>query len=361
MANHTEWRVIAYYIRTGVVLGEIPTLAFSFTDEANRSGSFSVTCALHEASSFLEPGKVAIAFERDGVIQWSGVVWGAQVSRSAQTVTFTGAGWLSLFERIDLDVEGALSAQSGDGSSASGISAVMDNLVNSSVHGATAFTSLMTFDSVNDRGTGVSAPTSSINLSYNHNPVSVAQAITNMAGTEFDFRFVSERDGSGNFQVRFIPYYPLQGEVKTTVLDDSTALIDSVQISADSITTKLTGMFSANSGLKTVNTDAGVHAQGYPRYERLLALTNYDNLTEVATALTTLRPRYGGLIPACSAQLLTTGTVGIGQLVPFHVVSVSVSDGWLNLDEQFRITSSTITVDGGSESQSFALVAEVLF
>lgn len=365
MAYHNTWRVVAYYMRTGLALGEVPVSSFSYTDEANRNGSFTMTCPLGDVDKFMEPGKVAVVFERDDIPLWSGVVWGAQVSRSAQTVTFTGSGWTSVLDRIAARFAGDLSTWAGDGSSASGFSQVAQSHTLLRLGGNTTVSNMLAFQSVDDRGTGITPPTSTQPDRSVSNGQSLGDFLNEMAGVEFDYRWVPEYSGSDLF-INFQPYYPMTGVEVNSVLDDTSVVVDQVSVTADSVAHRLWGSPSWGGSLNTYAITNGTTGTasltaggGYPYYEKFMPATG-GTVADADAYLASVAGRHVNAVTAVSMVLLPHGPIGLGQLAPFHCVTVRVDDGWLSVDEQFRIMSTTVSVDGAQEVQSFTTVAEAL-
>jgi hypothetical protein len=310
----------------------------------------------------VEPGKVAFLFERDGIPMWSGVVWGAQVSRTAQTVTFTGAGWTSVLDRVAARFAGDLSTWHADGSSASGFSEVCTGMTLLRLGGNTTVSNMFSFQSVDDRGTGITPPTSTQPERGVNNAQTLGDMLQQMAGIEFDYRWAVEYAPSG-LVVKFIPYYPMMGVPLLSVLDDSSVLIDAVTTTADAVAHRLWGSPSWGGGLSDFVFTSGASltaSDGYPYYEKFMPATGGTN-AETAAYLAASASRHVEEVPSLTATLLPDGVIGIGELATFHAVTVRVDDGWLSLEDTFRITSSTISVTAGTEVQTVTLVDDSLF
>ena len=89
------------------IWGEIPFTALGWTDSLNQAGSWSATmpldCGIKQWD--LAPGSSCCWIMRDDQCVFSGPMWTASVDVAAGTVTLNGEGWLSyLARRYDYDV-----------------------------------------------------------------------------------------------------------------------------------------------------------------------------------------------------------------------------------------------------------------
>ena len=106
-----EYRYLAYEVRSRLSLGELPLAGVSYSEELNGVGelSASVDLAAHTslgaslASQYVaatEPRRSSIWVDRDGVIQWGGIVWSRRRSRGTLgTIEISALDYGSIFER----------------------------------------------------------------------------------------------------------------------------------------------------------------------------------------------------------------------------------------------------------------------
>jgi hypothetical protein len=115
------WKVLFTTLNTGAIVGELPAQSFSFSDVLNADGSFRVSMplvtttptgrlvndvsAVQLSDATLAPGMTGIHFQRDNALMWSGIVWGVQADVESNTLSVSGAGFMSYFKRRLIKVD----------------------------------------------------------------------------------------------------------------------------------------------------------------------------------------------------------------------------------------------------------------
>lgn len=107
-----RYRTIYAHLITGDILGELPATSFSCEWVLNSPGSYEATLPLRLAEPYnkltgqvltpelsLEEHAVGLYVERDGQIIWAGPLEGIEVDVESDTLTIHGAGYQELFRR----------------------------------------------------------------------------------------------------------------------------------------------------------------------------------------------------------------------------------------------------------------------
>lgn len=101
-----EWRYVVEDPITGVIVSnDLPLTNGRLTESLNRPGSLTGTIPLadsHATPEIIAPGRRAIYALRDGVIQWGGPLWKAEVAEGSDEVDITCEGWLGYWDHRDI-------------------------------------------------------------------------------------------------------------------------------------------------------------------------------------------------------------------------------------------------------------------
>lgn len=106
-----EYRYLAYEVRSRSSLGELPLAGVSYGEQLNGVGELSASVDLAAQTSLgvslasqyvaaTEPRRASIWVDRDGVLQWGGIVWSRRRSRGTLgTIEISALDYGSIFER----------------------------------------------------------------------------------------------------------------------------------------------------------------------------------------------------------------------------------------------------------------------
>lgn len=97
-----RYRFLAADLLTGVIREEIPFGDAWYSHVLDRPGGFGATLPINHPKarrSILDPSATSIFVERDGVIQWGGILWTAAASESGKDVVFGAEGFHSYARR----------------------------------------------------------------------------------------------------------------------------------------------------------------------------------------------------------------------------------------------------------------------
>lgn len=391
MLQHPNWRIYARDIRTGTMIQELPASSFSFTDELNKAGSFSVTCPLDIAGSAdidpaVAPAKTCVVFERDNVVLWSGVIWGAQLNIPSNSVTFSGAGWLTYWDRVLW--EGAWSSMSslyaggpqiGDGTYPSttigmfqytyaAIGSLWRIVYGELDNPARPKNHIIPDVDIRDE---VLTPETADRFVGATKLESLGAILREMsANGHIDFRFRTYRDYWGDIAVSLDSHWPAGGADSGAVLNAADNFnLDTVSVAGDSIASAFyTRRGAGKDAFFTGQAQNDVHAEGYVSLAMVVpAVPSTQTNTGLWSAqqyenFARIRDKFVQPVYELSGSLANHSTPAIGDLTAGEIVEVRAESGYLNLSKDFRITSITTSVaNSGAESQRLALVDNVVF
>ena len=390
MAQHPNWRIYARDIRTGTMIQELPASSFSFTDELNKAGSFSVTCPLDIAGSSdidpdVTPAKTCVVFERDGQVLWSGIIWGSQLNIPSNSITFSGAGWLTYWDRVlwegswqNMSSLTASGNPVGDGTypsttigmfqyTYSAIGSLWRIVYGETENPARPKNHILPDVDIRDAGT----PETADRFVGATKLESLGAILREVSGNgHMDFRFRTYRDYWGDIAVSLDSHWPAGGTDNGVVLNAADNFnLDSVSVAGDAISSAFfTRRGSGKDAFFTGQAQNDVHAEGYVSLAMVVpdapsthtnpglwSQVQYDNFALIRDKF--IQPVY-----ELSGSLANHSTPAIGDLTAGEIVEVRAESGYLNLSKDFRITSITTAVaDSGAESQQLALVDNVVF
>ncbi len=113
----SEWRFLAYDLRTSAFLMELPVTGWSSSDPLSGVGSWSAQVKLDGAAATsttarrtsvadsTRKGRTLVVAERDGVPVFDGIIWARRYSASDRILQLAGANLSSYFDHWDITTE----------------------------------------------------------------------------------------------------------------------------------------------------------------------------------------------------------------------------------------------------------------
>ena len=345
--------------RTDDVLGSLPLTALSFREELNGPGAATLEIPLNtDAIDSLIPLQQSVFVLRDGVPVWGGVLWVTGMSVGSNAAKLSCSGFWSLVRRrrisstlIYTDTDQTLVAKD-----------IIDKL--QAEPGGS-----MLIDTDNVTATGVS-----ISQTYlGHELQNAGDAIQTLATRNNGFDFaIAVAIEDGQIVRRMATTFPTTGRATDIILADGVN-IEALDVSIDGTgmlsTAHIRGKGSGAAALLYSGTNADMVGV-YPKTEGLVTLSSVDDLGRLQ--------EHSDLLLANGARPIMMPTVVVSGQQPRHahptvsptVGSFAAGDllqlrskyGLLDINDQFRITSWTCSVDKtGSETVTMNLAPEEAF
>lgn len=344
----SNWRLLWGSLKTGEVYGELPAESGSYANALNTPGSFSVTLPLRVTggtvdSTTFSVGSTVVFFERDGVPMFGGIVWGITADAGNNNMVAQGEGFFSYLSRRYLRPSKSYSNIEQVDIAADIISDPLELL------GPDFPLTLSPVD------TGVLR-----DRSYNGTErKSIADIISELAATinGFDFSFEPRYDGA-KLGWTFTTTWPKTGRVTDLVLELGSN-VDLLGLTQDGtrMANFVTATGAMQSGYRLEATAVDLPARdSYPVLEDVVS---YPDVVLVNTLDEYAHYRLNeGRRPINRVSvLLANGAVpSLGGFLVGDRMRVKGSYGWLNIDEQFRLTEISVSIDSnGQEDTSLTL------
>jgi hypothetical protein len=338
--------------------GQLPVTEFTWSDTLNSPGSITGKIPLNPYPGYTSPltsdtfaeGRTVLWVARDGVPVWTGILWGWDVDAGADTFTFTGEGWHSYARKVPLN----------GGFDATDQATIADYIISRVNNFTDAATDLIT---ASNPVTGVTRD----QYWYWWDPPTCGAALEELASQDhgFDFRYRPVDDGTGVWSVVFEIGYPATGDA-TGLVFDLEANVASLRETSDgkSLATSMDA-FGSGSGqevLVTTSTSGALFDLGYPG---LWSKVSYSDVKETAILqahLTRDLARVSAPIRQLEMEVFSDTAPTLGEYGVGDLVTVRADRGFLQLDDLYRITSRTVSVDpGGNETVQLSLSPAAMF
>ncbi len=355
-----EWRLLYAGAVSGAVLGELPYLQASFTEQLNGVGSWSATIPFDEPDVIhapdgaggvdqidrsavvdfagIAPGETVVYFERGGVILAAGIVWSIDLDFEAGTMQIAGGGLGSYYARriaIDATFTGA------------------DQL-------DIAETIVWYSDTYHGLGIQYAYPTSGVLRDRTYRRIEakpVLEALEQLAAVQngFDWRFRAHRE-AGSIVRRIHLDYPAIGRSTTHVFEVgvNAALLNYSEDGTQLVNSVLA--LGAGEGVDKLTAYAGASLPAERLYmERTLShvdvnqQTTLDGIAQRAIERARVPTRRISLVLAPDSEP-ALGTFDVGDRV-----RVRARKGWLNVADTFRVVEIAYAVDAGGEQTRLTL------
>lgn len=337
---------------------EIPFSDVKYGDVLNRPGGFSATIPLRHPKATranLDPGRTAIHVERDGNLRWSGILWAAQASVEAGTLSVAGQGWWSYFRGAD-GQRGRLLRITKTYTAVDQL-AIARDLVNYAQAQAGG-----------NLGIIVGAETGGTlrdQTWYHYERKNIGTTIEQLAARQggFDFAIETGYDAGGIIRKTFTLYQPRRGRV-TPLIWELGVNLEGLAVGVDA--TKAANQLDAlgngegDSMLIATVSDPSQLAS-YPLLEDVVAL---KDVSVPATLQGQAALRLAGEAePVVSVGPLlarqANPDTALGTFITGDSVKVRGQDGWINVDELMRIQAIEVSVDkDGYEKVGVTLAQE---
>lgn len=369
----TDWRLLYGPLNdSGDIEGELPCIGMEYQETLNGLGRWTATLPLDPDPARLpipgatggstpSPGvsvitnqNLAVArtrvwFERDGVLQFPGILWTARANLETNTLDLAGEGIGSYFQRRTINATNVYDTDQFD--------IARDLLIDAQ---AVPNGNIGVDPNLAAGSTGVSRQRTWLHYERQN----VGRAIEQLAAVDdgFDWRYHTAWD-SFLPTVTFQPTYPAEGRRTAHVFEVGTncALLS---YSEDGTTVAnvvhAKGAGDGEDALLVTAQNAALQGP-YPILETVIA---HNDVRILATLAAHARRRLArGAGPIRHVQLTTfpdTEPV-LGSYQVGDQVTVRADHGWVQLDDWMRIVDMTVTIQGGSELVRLALAGLEVF
>lgn len=340
-----RYRLLFSELVGGELLGEIRFADLSIGDVLNGAGQFTATVPLRQpgiTQDNLAPARTGLYVERDGVILSSGaVLWAATADPEAGTLSLAGEGLWSYYSHRTIRL--------------------------SPVYAATEQTSIVA-DIIADTeatlssGIGVTAIPLATGVLRDRTYVAaerkpVSEAVEELAAVQngFDF-YLDSRWDAGTIKTVLNFQYPATGrETEHVVERGRTALALTVTVDGAQAA-NVVDAFGAGQGThQLIRTQTNTAMIGpYPYLEAQISHTDVTNHTTLIAHADRRLLRGGAPIRQATAEL-DTRTIPPGSFRVGDRMRLRVEDGWLDIDDHFRVVSSQLQVAEGREQLTVQL------
>ena len=349
-----SYRFLYRDVLSGQLLGELPLESCAYGETLNKPGSFSATMALRPetgvqtiTSTTLKPGSTALYVERDGVIVWAGLLWTADGNVDGNEMNLSGAGMMSYFAKREIRADYFFLANDQ--------ADIVQSLI---ILGQIQYGSIVVIDTYDTPLTGILRA----RTYYEYEGKPLLEAIEQLAGVRDGFDFYTSTNSS--FATTLHTQFPATGRKTSFVLDmDANVELLSFTIDATNIVNTVTakGAGEGDMGLSVT----AVNAPGileFPLYESTVSYTDVRVTATLEAHAKRALDRGKRATLLLKVALYNGMEPGIGAFVVGDVVRVKGSYGWLAVDDSFRITEWTCTVDSnGGERTQLSLAPLELF
>lgn len=348
-----QYEVLAADLKTGIIREAIPFDSLQYGRTLNAAGAFSGTISTRHPKATrenLDPSRTLIHVLRNGVCQWSGILWTALADIGEQN-------------QLQVGGEGYFSYFAGPGGQASQGRFLKTDKVYTASDQLSIVQDIITWAQAQpggDLGIVIGDETSGqiIARTYlateRHN---IGSLITDLAGDTNAFDFSFDTDFSTGSPITTLHlWYPMQGRTATDLVFELGSNISQLQWSVD-------GTLQANSvdivgqgtsGVTPIGSAADTSAlSAYPLLESVQQAKATGTI-DVPT-LTSEAQSYLNTVDAPVETLpmlmsLVRSDIQPGVWTMGDWVNVVAHDGYVDFDETFRITADQVSVDSeGSE------------
>lgn len=324
---------------TGQVVDEVPFSGVTWGKALNAPGGFSGRVdAKHPKATKenLYPGKRILYVIREGLLVWSGIIWGARLN--GPDIEIAGRGLWSYFRQRRIFTTKAYTAQDQ--------LYIARDLVNyaQGVPGG-------------DIGLVVGSETCGVTRdrtypSYEAKPI--GEAVEQLAAVRdgFDFEIVPSVSGN-KFTNTLVLHYPRQGRRTSLVWDVGTHCdVSEWQVDADRLANFMRALGSGDGDAMLTSDSSNPNLlREYPRYDDTVSYRDVTDATTLASYAELWRTRRQLPLIMPSITLRPSDDTGVGSFVVGDEVYVSGTDGWAELDGYYTIVAYEVSVtDEGDEA-----------
>ena len=276
----TTYRYLFADTLTDQVLAELPLTGVSFSRELNTAGTFQGTMMLsdsredvYEVASNTVPGRTSVYVDRDGVLLWGGILWGRSYESQSQSIQFQAREFESYFERRRI-----LTTYSASTTEQFTVAEALVNQIQGLGSGSLGISVVR-----NPTNSGISV--TKIYNGFEQKPLSEALYELSRAENGFDWNIDVAYNSSGVITKTLHLDYPRRGRAwsssSTTipVLEFPGNVVEyKYPEEGGSIANVMLGVGAGNGETKLLSTqtDATQLANGWPRLEQSVSMTDYQ-------------------------------------------------------------------------------------
>lgn len=297
----------------------------------------------------INPASNGIYIERDGVIQWGGILWTTQADVGSNTLTLAGEGFLSYFRRR----------------------VIRANLVYSDEYQENIAAALIEH-AQNVSGGDISVSTSTVSDGFLRDRTyladerkSVGEALEQLAAVNegFDFAFSSSWNAD-EIETSFVTTYPNTGRVTEHVFEmgSNVSLLSQARDGTLVVTSsEAIGAGLADEAIIELASDEGMHST-YPRLEEVQTFTDIRYRSTLQAHASLRLQRGSEPVQTIRLNVFSDTVPKLGSYVVGDLVRVRGEHGLVSVDGTFRIMEIGVSVStDGTEGVSMSLVPKELF
>lgn len=209
----TQYRYLFADLVTNQILAELSLTGVNFTNQLNAAGTFTGHILISGLNTYKSnvlnatiPGRCVIYVDRNGTLEWGGIIWQREYNSKDQTLKLTARDFLSYFERRLITSTQAFTAVDQ--------LQIVETLVQNAMGTPYGNIGLLYNQ---DSGSTSTSGILSTRTYYGYELKTVMQAITDLSTSAqgFDFEVSVYYDGDGNPARSFNTYFPKTGETYT--------------------------------------------------------------------------------------------------------------------------------------------------
>lgn len=361
-----DWRMLYGTLVGGGILGELPAMSSGYNASLNGAGRWQVTVPLESDPARLtlplvgggsvdldpninlinretvSPAKTAVWFERDGVLQYGGILWTARADIGANTLELAGEGYHSYWRRRHL----------------------VNNTTYTAVDQHTIAKNLIdTAQAVPDGTIGVAVSTLTSGRTRDrtwraYERKNLGEAIEQLADVDggFDWRYdFAYNTGTPTGTLNFT--YPATGRRTQHVFEVGTnCSMLSYEEDGTSICNYVDALGAGEGDDHLIATAANAPLIGpYPVLEDVISFTDVRDWWTLIDHANRRLARGAGPIRRVGLDTFPDVDPTLGSYIVGDQVTVRADHGWVQLDDWMRIVEMTVTISGGAEAINLSM------
>lgn len=359
----TTYRYLFADTLTDQVLAELPLTGVSFSRELNTAGSFQGNMLLSDyredvyaLADNTVPGRTSVYVDRDGVLLWGGILWGRSYDSASQSIQFQAREFESYFEKRRI-----LTSYSASVTEQFTVAETLVNQIQGLASGDLGITVVR-----NPTNSGVTV--TKVYNGYEQKPLNEALYELSRAEDGFDWNIDVAYTSTGAITKTLNLNYPRRGRVWTPgsttipVLEFPGNIVEyKYPEEGGSIANVMLGVGAGNGETKLLSTqtDATQLANGWPRLEQSVSMTDYQiqSLLDEITLGKLEAQKNPVVVIDCVTEAWNDPVVG--SFVQGDDVRLRITDARFpnTLDVTRRIAKYTVTPgESGPERITWSLV-----
>ena len=354
MANY---RYLLGNLLTGDIAAELPFTSATFSHVLNAPGAFTGTMSLQQPDELstiirdsLTLGVSTIYVERDGVLLWGGILWTDSVDFDALTYTLNGEGWHSYFRRRNITADVTYTATEQV--------TIAKGLLDTAQLAAGGDIGIET-------GTVVATGVTRDRTYLATDRKSVGEALEELAAVDngFDFRYVTDRNTSGDIEVSFVTSYPASG-YETDLVFELGVQLSQAQATRDAsnLATNVDVIGAIADGESAPRTATVSDATRYatmPRYDVVVSATDVTESGTLTAKGDRALSRGSAPVEIPSISTDPAREPVIGSWKVGDIVNVRADVGLRTINTDYRVTEWAVTVGSAGDEVAALTFANV--